>query len=233
MASARPPARGQGSCQDRAVALRSRLAPAFLAAVVTCCSVLAGCGGDSTDEGAAATSSSGSSSSGEETTGASPASGDTDDDGTDAPPFPANADPDTAEASADAQVTLTDIRIGRQDGFDRVVFEVEGTGTPGWNVRYVADATSQGRGEPIEVAGDAVLQVTLTGAGLPGDTGVDQWEGPNPLSVAGTETVTEVVFDSTFEGETVAFVGTTAEVPFRVYLLESPTRVVLEVADEA
>ena len=75
--------------------------------------------------------------------------------------------------------------------------------------------------------------VTLTGVGLPGDTGADEWSGANPLSVSDTETVTEVVYDSTFEGQTVAFVGTTAEVPFRVYLLEGPTRVVLEVADEA
>jgi hypothetical protein len=42
--------------------------------------------------------------------------------------------------------------------------------------------------------------------------------------------VNEVVFDSTFEGTTVAFVGTTHRRPFRVYLLEAPTRVVLEVA---
>jgi hypothetical protein len=43
--------------------------------------------------------------------------------------------------------------------------------------------------------------------------------------------VTEVAFDATFEGSTVAFVGTSAKTPFRVYLLESPARVVVEVAD--
>ena len=50
------------------------------------------------------------------------------------------------------------------------------------------------------------------------------------MSAADTEVVTEIVFDSTFEGTTVAFVGTNARAPFRVYLLEAPTRVVLEVA---
>jgi hypothetical protein len=214
------------------VRLRPRLAPSLAAAVVTC-SVLAGCTGGSDDPDASATSSS--SSSAEETT-ASPTTGggDTDaDGGADAPPFPANAEPDSADPSSDAQVTVTDIRIGRHDGFDRVVFEVEGTGTPGWSVQYVDEPTTQGSGEPVDVEGNAVLQVTLTGIGLPGDTGADEWSGANPLSVADTDTVTEVVFDSTFEGQTVAFVGTTAEVPFRVYLLEGPTRVVLEVADEA
>jgi hypothetical protein len=43
--------------------------------------------------------------------------------------------------------------------------------------------------------------------------------------------VREVVWDSTFEGTSVAFVGTTARTPFRVYLLEDPVRVVVEVAD--
>jgi hypothetical protein len=46
-----------------------------------------------------------------------------------------------------------------------------------------------------------------------------------------TGSVTEVLFDGTFEGQSVAFVGTGARTPFRVYLLENPTRVVLEIAD--
>ena len=47
----------------------------------------------------------------------------------------------------------------------------------------------------------------------------------------GTQTVTEVAWDATFEGTSVAFVGTTGEAPFRVYALEDPTRLVVEVAD--
>ena len=80
-------------------------------------------------------------------------------------------------------------------------------GTPGWDVRYVDEAASQGSGDPVEVAGDAVLQVTLTGVGYPYDTGVEEYAG-GPLTAADTEVVTEVVFDATYEGTTVAFVGT-------------------------
>ena len=147
----------------------------------------------------------------------------------DAPDFPADTEADTAEASGDAAVTVSDIRIGGHDGFDRVVFEVGGTGTPGWDVRYVEGATSQGSGDPVDVAGDAVLQVTLTGVGYPYATGVEEYAGP-PLTGAGTSAVTEVAYDATFEGTAVAFVGTGAKNPFRVHLLENPTRVVLEVA---
>jgi hypothetical protein len=153
------------------------------------------------------------------------------DEGTDAPPFAGDTQPVTREASADAQVTVSEIRTGRQDGYDRVVFELGGTGTPGWDVRYVAEAYSQGMGDPVEVAGESVLQVTITGAGYPYDTGVEEWAGPDPLPGNGTQTVTEVAWDATFEGTSVAFVGTTGEAPFRVYALEDPTRVVVEVAD--
>jgi len=123
------------------------------------------------------------------------------------------------------------LRTGRHNGFDRVVFEVGGAGTPGWDVRYVDQASSQGRGEPVDVAGQAVLQVTITGAQIPDTTGVAEFDGPDPLPGSGTRTVTEVVYDHTFEGTSVAFVGTTARAPFRVYALSDPARVVLEVRD--
>ena len=201
-------------------------------ALVLASSLLAGCGGGT---GADSASSSGSPTGGPTSAASSAgADGGQDDaagDGrSDAPAFPANAEPDTADASADARTTVRDIRVGGHDGFDRVVFEVGGTGTPGWDVRYVDQASSQGSGEPIDVAGDAVLQVTLTGAGYPYDTGVDEYAGPDPLSAPGTEAVTEVAFDGTFEGTTAAFVGTSGQRPFRVYSLQDPARVVLEVA---
>jgi hypothetical protein len=149
---------------------------------------------------------------------------------TDVPSFPGDAEPDMAEASSNASVTVRDIRVGAHDGFDRVVLEVGGEGTPGWDVRYVDQPSSQGSGDPVVVAGDAVLQVTLTGAGYPFDTGVEEYSAAAPLSAPGTAAVTEVVFDATYEGTTNTFVGTKGPAPFRVYLLESPTRVVLEVA---
>jgi hypothetical protein len=192
-------------------------------------SLLAACGGGSTVTDDASSSATATQEHPAAETTAAAGDGTDGDGGTDAPDFPADTSPDTADASADASVTVSDIRIGAHDGFDRVVFEVGGTGTPGWDVRYVEQASSQGSGEPIDVAGDAVLQVTLTGAGYPHDTGVDEYSGPDPLS-AGTDVVTEVAFDGTFEGTTVAFIGTAAERPFRVYLLEGPARVVVEVA---
>ncbi|MGY1747595.1 AMIN-like domain-containing (lipo)protein [Blastococcus sp. SYSU D00695] len=152
-----------------------------------------------------------------------------------APPSAGTPGETTAQAEPEdgARVTVTDIRTGRHDGFDRVVFEVGGEGLPGWDVRYVDVASSQGRGEVVPVAGQAILQVTLSGVAYPYETGVEEFSAAGAVPGAGTRTVTEVVFDSTFEGTTVAFVGTTSRAPFRVSLLQDPTRVVLEVPDPA
>jgi hypothetical protein len=206
---------------------RTRLAPPLLAAALAGTALLTGCGSDEPTDSASATTSSVSS-------GAAEPDGvdSTDDDGsTAAPAFPADVEADTGEPSGEARLTVSDIRIGRHDGFDRVVFEVGGEGTPGWDVRYVEAASSQGSGDAVDVAGDAILQVTLTGMGYPYDTGVEEWTSSGPVTGEGTQTVTELAWDATFEGTSVAFVGTTGEAPFRVYLLEGPTRVVVEVAD--
>jgi hypothetical protein len=220
------------------VSLRTRAAaPAVLAAVLLTAalttSLLAGC----TAEGTAATLPSPGGSASENSAPSSgpgePAGDDVAAQGaTGTPPFPADTEADTAEASSDALVSVSDIRIGRHDGFDRVVLEAGGRGEPGWDVRYVDQASSQGSGDPVGVAGDAVLQVTLTGAGPSMDTGIDEVAWGRRVAAEGTEAVTEVVYDGMFEGTAVAFVGTTAKEPFRVYLLESPARVVLEVAHD-
>jgi hypothetical protein len=221
------PGPGARSAKLWGVRTRARSVAALFLSLLTAPVVLAGCGGGAVDQQSAAPTSSAAASSGEET-----ASGTTAEAGaTDAPAFPANTDPDTADASTGASVTVRDIRLGHQDGFDRVVFEVGGTGAPGWDVRYVDAATSQGSGAAVAVAGDAVLQVSLTGAGYPYATGVTEYSAAAPLTTSGTTSVTEVVFDATFEGTTMAFVGTKSKVPFRVYLLQNPTRVVLELAD--
>ncbi|MCW2701199.1 MAG: hypothetical protein JWQ45_2734 [Blastococcus sp.] len=199
----------------------------FLVAVVAG-SVLAGCGGTAPG-GTPSASGSSTTPRAITSTQASPSG----DDATEAAPFPADTSPDTQDASTDAAVTVTDVRLGHHEGFDRVVLEIDGAGTPGWDVRYVDVAVSQGRGEPVEVAGDATLQVTITGARYPFDTGVDEFANREPITAAGTEEVTEVLFDATYEGTTVAFVGTTTEAPFRVYAMQNPERVVVEVRDPA
>lgn len=188
--------------------------------------LLGACGGDD-DASASDRTDAASSTSAEETGAVSmPEDAGTEPDATD---LPAAADPATADPSADAALTVTGIRVGAHDGYDRVVFDLGGAGTPGWDVRYVDQAASQGSGDAVDVAGDAVLQVTISGVRYPYETGQVEFSG-GPVTGPGTAAITEVVWDATFEGTSVAFVGTPERAPFRVELLADPTRLVVDVA---
>lgn len=155
----------------------------------------------------------------------------TDEGTTDAPPFPADASPDVAEPSADAMLTVVDVRTAGHEGFDRVVYEMGGTGTPGWSVEYVDEAVQAGSGTVIDLPGDGTLSVLLTGSAYPMDSGVEPFGGPGAVSAADTQVVTEVQGWAVFEGTTDSHIGlTSAGHPFRVQLLENPVRVVVDVA---
>jgi hypothetical protein len=144
-------------------------------------------------------------------------------------PFPGDTDTDVAGAVDPSGLTVTAVRAARHEGYDRVVFELAGTGTPGWSVEYVDSPSSQGSGAAVDVPGAAYLQVTLQGTTYPYESGAE--EVPRgPVAVSGTDVVQGVSYDATFEGTSVAWVGTTGRAPFRVYSLTGPSRVVVEVA---
>jgi hypothetical protein len=144
-------------------------------------------------------------------------------------PFPADVRPDTSEPADAAGLTVTDVRAGAHEGFDRVVFELAGQGTPGWDVEYVDSATAEGTGDPVDLAGPAYLRVVLRGTSYPYETGSTEVTR-GPVAGGDTAAVTGAFYDGTFEGQSLAYVGVRAQAPFRVYALEGPTRVVVEVA---
>ena len=145
------------------------------------------------------------------------------------PAFPADTRQDVQEASG-GPLGVTEIRIARQEGYDRVVFELDGRqpGQPGWQVEYVEEARQDGSGDRVQVEGEAVLSVRISGAGYPMDTGIED-QPTAPAVPSGTEVVRDVVVGSLYEGVFEAFVGTSREAPFRVFRLEDPARVVLDV----
>ncbi len=222
-----------------------RASAATVTLVLTACLALGSCtsGGDSADGDGASPSAtpsatdvtspsatpSGSPSALPEPT-STPGQDDTASDGdSDAPPFYANTDRDTGEGTGADVGTLTDIRLGGHDGFDRVVFELNGPDVPSWDVRYVEQAVADGSGLPVAVAGDAILEVTLYPVAYPMD-GTDPYTGPQVVAVAATERVTQVVFNGMYEGYLQAFIGVDGgEQPFRAYEMTDPARVVIEV----
>lgn len=146
-----------------------------------------------------------------------------------AKPFPANTLPDNGEPSGAPQ-GLQVVRSATQAGYDRVVFQLAGKapGRPGWHVEYVDKPTQDGSGDPVRVRGTAYLQVILTGVGYPADTGVPE-PAVKRLRPTDTAAVREVVLTGVFEGQYASFVGVTSKLPFRVFRLSNPERVVVDV----
>ena len=150
-------------------------------------------------------------------------------DGADGPAFPANTARDVGEPSG-GPLGVKSIRVARQDGYDRVVFELGGrnAGEPGWIVEYTDDPRQDGSGDPVEVQGEATLEVRISGVGYPMDTGVE--DAPRQPAVPPAAEVVEEVEDAAlFEGVFQAFVGTSRKAPFRVFRLADPPRVVVDV----
>ena len=112
-------------------------------------------------------------------------------------------------APADNRQGLADVRATSEGvGFDVGA----GEGGFGWEIRYVDEAISHGTGSAIEVAGDAVLQVYLTGMALPPSLGQPTWNGER-MALDGPGVV-EVVDAGVYEGRQLLFVGTTGRHAF-------------------
>ena len=145
---------------------------------------------------------------------------------------PLSIDPGTGAST----LGLVDVEVAAHDGFDRVTFTLAGDEQEaGWRVGYVDEAHSAGSGDPVEVDGEAVLQVTLTGIAVPGDLPPavedDLWvEGEITF---GGDAVVEVIDDTVFEGQQELFVGTTGRHPFEVQRLDDPQRIHVDVQHPA
>ena len=148
-------------------------------------------------------------------------------------PFPADVSVDEQSPSDDAQLTVTDVTTGQHEGYDRVVFRLDGTGTPGWMVRYTEGATDDPADTELDIAGDGTLQVILLGFQLPYVTGIEEWGG-DPILTPDYTVLREVNVRGQFEGQELAYLGLdAADHPFRVFALTDPTRVVVDVRHDS
>ncbi|WP_144276394.1 hypothetical protein [Demequina sp. NBRC 110053] len=144
-------------------------------------------------------------------------------------PFPADRADDTADASADARLSPTNLRFGYHEDYDRIVLDLAGPGEPGWRAGYVDEPALAGSGQPVDLDGDAFLRIAVDGVVHPTEDGAQEYQGPDRIDPDPAGIVEEVVYGSVFEGETEVFVGLSSDQPFRVFRLEDPTRVVIDV----
>lgn len=144
----------------------------------------------------------------------------------------AQLNPVEAKAESEDGLLATTVSVGVYPDYDRVVFALEGEGVPGYSVRYADAAVEDGSGASLDVDGDAVLQVNITGTRYP-DEGETYEGGPGTFSPDGTEEVEQVRLLGTFEGRTQAFIGIDdANTPFRVFTLSEPARLVVDVVHQ-
>jgi hypothetical protein len=129
---------------------------------------------------------------------------------------------------------LVDVRTGRGNGFDRVVFEFSGDAVPTWTGLYdKGPFTEDPSDRPVEVGGDAFYVVTMHSSGSDPETGEATYTGPKVVPGKGTSQVVEVVESGDFERVLQWIVGLHDEVPVRVTSLKAPTRLVLDFAPSA
>ena len=144
------------------------------------------------------------------------------------PPFQGTRGPvEKAGAVAPPVPLLMHVRTGEHEGYDRITFEFEGE-RPGYRVEYVQPPITQDPSDlPVEIAGNAFLQIRLESAAAHNDSGeqtVDVRElTPGLLSLLEAEQIGD------FEGVVTWVLGLSEEVNFRVGELSNATRIYVDV----
>ncbi|GAA0977437.1 hypothetical protein GCM10009555_038610 [Acrocarpospora macrocephala] len=121
---------------------------------------------------------------------------------------------------------LVAIRAERHPGLDRLVFEfrdglpVRRSGT------YVKRLVADGSGQDVRVAGDAILLLRFAGADGHDALGVPSY-GPARTTYA-LPGIIQVVNTGDFESVLSFGIGLAKRVPYRMYTLKSPSRVVVD-----
>jgi hypothetical protein len=121
---------------------------------------------------------------------------------------------------------ITSVRVGSHPCYARLVVQTDGTRAPGFDVRYVPQIIADGSGAVIPVAGGAKLQVIIRDNGHDLNTGAKSFVLPR----VGGATFKGLVEAGDFEGVETLGLGVRARLPFRVFTLTNPPRVVLDVA---
>ena len=133
----------------------------------------------------------------------------------------------TSGGSAGGIAVLQTIRTGRQDGYDRVVFEFR-TRVPGWRAEYVDTPQYEcGSGEMVRVAGDAWLQVSFEPANAHTEEG--RPTAQRQLVDPAGENLRELRRICDFEAHVDYVIGVGSPNRYRAFTLAEPARLVIDI----
>ena len=130
----------------------------------------------------------------------------------------------------DSPAVLADVRTGKHEGFDRVVFEFKGPEMPGYFIEYIGEPITQcGSGTKIELTGNGGLEIRFspaqahTDAGQPTIFFSDNEQNPSFPVVRKLKSACD------FEGNVTWVVGVSKANKYRVLTLENPTRLAVDI----
>ncbi|MCX6023675.1 MAG: hypothetical protein NTZ05_18465 [Chloroflexi bacterium] len=147
------------------------------------------------------------------------------------PPFTGTRLPLVKDAQPGAPAAvLTNVRIGSNAGFDRVVFEFRNA-RPGYRIEYVQPPIKyDASGMTADIAGNAFLRVRLTPAsGFDQAAGQLAYTGPAEFALS-MHSLREAEQTGDFEAVLTWVLGLQQTTDFRVLELEGPTRLVIDTA---
>jgi hypothetical protein len=152
------------------------------------------------------------------------------------PPGSATTDPDTPTSSSEVDVRrdgvesalVTGVRYATHDTYDRVVVDLKGD-MPGYNVKWVDELVEDGSGKTIDVRGGAYLQVTIFPANAHTQDGKPTW-GDDLVYPAKLGNLTDIVRTGDFEGHVGIGLVLARRAAFEVKEVDSPSRLIVDVA---
>lgn len=131
------------------------------------------------------------------------------------------------------QATLVNVRAAAQAGFDRIVFEFDGTQVPGYSVKYADEAIACGSGQDLtEFIGDGKVPAGLMLVRL--ENAVSHDDAGQPTAVRalrpGLASILHAFRTCDFEGIVAYGIAISDEQPFKVSTLNDPPRLVIDIA---
>jgi hypothetical protein len=148
-------------------------------------------------------------------------------------PTPVTADdqPKTADSSLPIG-TITNIKVGKHEGFDRLVVELSAPGA-GYYVRYVDEVHTDGKGDLVPLKGSAKLSIIIRAPNYDGNYNLTYQVKPGEslpnVDITGFNTFQDVKWAGSFEGQSTIGLGVKARAPFNVFKLTNPGRIVVDV----
>src|SRR6478752_6524837 len=133
-----------------------------------------------------------------------------------------------AAAAAGPTETIVNVRTGAHACYDRLVVDINGSGPVGYDIRYVNNVYTEGRGDVVTLAGDAKIQVVVHAPSYDINTGVitytpiDQAQSQQLTNLAGYRTFRRVAFGGSFEGQTTSGVCVQARLRGGAFVLKGP-----------